>query len=368
MKNILSFLLLGMLTRTGNTQIVITKTDFTSKVNIPIVRANDTVVADANTSSQINALAAKSGKGQTWDLSQLHFSTVDTTIRTVLAGTTGAAGAADPALAFSNYVFKDNTFGSNTSTLWFFLTINDNGVSLNGMTKDNNGTLTNKTVYNPPVLPYGFPIQFGAKWVETTLDSTVTYQGLQVKLHVVVSDEVDGEGTLIRTSPIPNVNCLRIKTKQLTTASASILTLYDTSYSYSFINNSDFNLGAFSPQHTAASPFPSQLNVSLSVTETAPVLLNGVRDADANSSFAMQNSPNPFSTETTISYSLTNSSYVKIVIHDMLGKEIAVLTNSFVDAGIHSLNFDATKLSPGCYFCTITTNGISQTKQMVVIR
>ena len=350
-------------------QIVITKTDFISKVNTPIIRANDTVIADANTASQIEALAAKKGQGQTWDLSIFHFNTVDTTITTVLAGTGGAAGADDPKLAIANYVFKGNKVGNSINTTWDFLTINDNGTYLNGRTKDNHGNLTNKTVYDPPVLPYAFPMKYGAKWVEATIDSTVTYQGFQVKLHVTVSEEVDGEGMLIRSSPTPNANCLRIKTTQMTTAGPLLgLTFYDTSYSYSFLNNSDLNLASFTPPHTAASPFPSQLNVSLAVTETMPVLLNGVRNTGANNSFDLHNSPNPFSSVTTINYSLASSSYVKIVVHNMLGKEIAILMSGFVGGGNHSLNFDSSKLSAGCYYYTITANGISQTKQMVFVR
>lgn len=348
-------------------QIVVTKTDFISKVNSPIIRADYSLLTiNANTVYQIDALAAKSGKDQTWDLSVFNFDVSDTSITTILAGTSGAAGADDPQLSVSDYVFKRTKYGNNVNATWDFFTLNDISVHLNGTTKSNNGTLTNKTIYNPPLQPFALPIQYGANWTEAIIDSTITYQGIPIKLHVVVSELVDGEGTLIRTSPIPQTNCLRIKTTQMTTASGLGLTLYDTSYTYTFLNSNDFNLVKLTPKHTASNSLLSQLNVNPNVTETSPVVLSAVKDIQSNAPFAMQNSPNPFSTKTKINYYLSNRSHVKIIIHDMLGKEIGILSDEITEPGNHSANFDASGIPSGCYYYTIETKSSSYTKQMMI--
>ena len=50
---------------------------------------------------------------------------------------------------------------------------------------------------------------------------------------------------------------------------------------------------------------------------------------------------------------------VKILIYDILGKEIATILNEEQSAGEHKLEFDASKynLSSGVYFCELQING-----------
>jgi len=49
-----------------------------------------------------------------------------------------------------------------------------------------------------------------------------------------------------------------------------------------------------------------------------------------------QNYPNPFNPETTIRYIIPVTSYVKIVIHDLLGRTIRILADNPVSAGTHT--------------------------------
>jgi hypothetical protein len=70
-----------------------------------------------------------------------------------------------------------------------------------------------------------------------------------------------------------------------------------------------------------------------------------------------QNFPNPFNPSTTILYSLPERSQVQLRITDMLGRVIETPVNGSVDAGVHSLQFDAANLSSGQYVATITMAG-----------
>jgi len=63
-----------------------------------------------------------------------------------------------------------------------------------------------------------------------------------------------------------------------------------------------------------------------------------------------QNFPNPFNPGTTITYKLPKSSEVKLSVFDLLGREVSVLVNERVNAGIHEAKFDASGLSSGVYF------------------
>jgi hypothetical protein len=70
-----------------------------------------------------------------------------------------------------------------------------------------------------------------------------------------------------------------------------------------------------------------------------------------------QNYPNPFNPGTVISYSLSRNSFVSLKIYDILGKEIAVLVNSFQKRGLYDVTFNTNtlNLSSGIYFYTITS-------------
>ncbi|PIX94294.1 MAG: peptidase S8, partial [Ignavibacteria bacterium CG_4_10_14_3_um_filter_37_18] len=62
------------------------------------------------------------------------------------------------------------------------------------------------------------------------------------------------------------------------------------------------------------------------------------------------------------------SSFVTLKVHNVLGKEVAALVNEEVQAGMHSVNFDASHLSSGIYFYTLKTNSFMQTKKMILLR
>ncbi|HEX2787937.1 MAG TPA: choice-of-anchor B family protein [Ignavibacteria bacterium] len=83
-----------------------------------------------------------------------------------------------------------------------------------------------------------------------------------------------------------------------------------------------------------------------------------------------QNYPNPFNPTTKINFSLPKSSNVSLKIHNMAGKEVASVVNDRRDAGNYEVTFDAANygLSSGTYFYTLTTNGFTETKKMMLIK
>ncbi len=81
-----------------------------------------------------------------------------------------------------------------------------------------------------------------------------------------------------------------------------------------------------------------------------------------------QNFPNPFNPNTTISFSIAKSGNVNLVVCDVLGKEVSVLVNEFKSAGGYDINFDASALSSGIYFYTLTSGDFTETKKMFLIK
>ncbi len=84
-----------------------------------------------------------------------------------------------------------------------------------------------------------------------------------------------------------------------------------------------------------------------------------------------QNFPNPVSlhanTGTTIRYAVAERQSVRLAVYDMLGREIAVLQNGFVNTGEYSMTLPAsTFTSSGMYMYRLETARGSVTKKFVV--
>ena len=97
---------------------------------------------------------------------------------------------------------------------------------------------------------------------------------------------------------------------------------------------------------------------------------------DASSLFTpelRQNFPNPFNPNTTIEYELRQSSNVKLVIFDILGREISTLINRFEPSGMKSVKWNGTNdggypVSTGVYFYSLIIGDNSLTKKMLLIK
>lgn len=80
------------------------------------------------------------------------------------------------------------------------------------------------------------------------------------------------------------------------------------------------------------------------------------------------NYPNPFNPSTNIRFSLPASSILHLAVYDILGREIAILTNGMMPAGQHSVTFDAAGLSSGMYVYRLTSDGYSISGKMLLMK
>ena len=79
-----------------------------------------------------------------------------------------------------------------------------------------------------------------------------------------------------------------------------------------------------------------------------------------------QNSPNPFRQQTTMTFSLTDPSDVTIVIHDILGREVARLYEKACGSGFHALQWDSGSVGSGIYFATLLAGMDRKTLKMII--
>lgn len=81
-----------------------------------------------------------------------------------------------------------------------------------------------------------------------------------------------------------------------------------------------------------------------------------------------QNYPNPFNPSTTVDFDLPADGVATLSIYDMNGREVAVLLNEFRTAGYHTLAVNAAGLSSGIYVYTLRSNGLSESRKMMLVK
>lgn len=81
-----------------------------------------------------------------------------------------------------------------------------------------------------------------------------------------------------------------------------------------------------------------------------------------------QNYPNPFNPTTKINFAIPQSGVTTIKVYNILGNEVATLLDRELTAGKHDVNFDATNLSSGTYFYTLTSGTFRETKKLVLLK
>lgn len=104
------------------------------------------------------------------------------------------------------------------------------------------------------------------------------------------------------------------------------------------------------------------------VTYPAPIGINEISSV-AKSFSLEQNYPNPFNPSTSIRFSLPQVSNVTLKVYALNGQEVAtIINNQLVGAGVQEVSFNASNLSSGIYFYTITAGSYKETKKMMLVK
>ncbi|MDY0016608.1 MAG: FG-GAP-like repeat-containing protein [Candidatus Delongbacteria bacterium] len=81
-----------------------------------------------------------------------------------------------------------------------------------------------------------------------------------------------------------------------------------------------------------------------------------------------QNYPNPFNPVTQIRFALAKTADVKLNVYNVNGQKLVELTNSAMNAGVHSVEFDGSKFNSGVYYYTLEAEGRIFTQKMILMK
>ena len=78
--------------------------------------------------------------------------------------------------------------------------------------------------------------------------------------------------------------------------------------------------------------------------------------------------PNPFSTNTTISYTIPEAAFTRLEAFDLLGRRIALLEEGWKKEGTYSILFDAAGLPSGVYLLHLSSGEHRQSRPVTIVR
>ncbi len=81
-----------------------------------------------------------------------------------------------------------------------------------------------------------------------------------------------------------------------------------------------------------------------------------------------QNYPNPFNPTTKIKFDVKKSSMVKLVIYDILGRQVNILVNEILKVGTYEVDISMHELSSGIYFYELSSESYRESMKMALIK
>jgi photosystem II stability/assembly factor-like uncharacterized protein len=81
-----------------------------------------------------------------------------------------------------------------------------------------------------------------------------------------------------------------------------------------------------------------------------------------------QNYPNPFNPTTTFTFAVPVRSHVTLRVFNVLGSEVSTVVTGEIEAGTHSVRWNAEGLPSGVYFSRLRSGAFSETKRLVLVR
>lgn len=119
---------------------------------------------------------------------------------------------------------------------------------------------------------------------------------------------------------------------------------------------------------TGTNTYTTNSAAGVTIVVSTPVGVELVDNTVPDDYSLRQNYPNPFNPTTTIEFRIPVASSIRLVVYDILGKEISVLREDNVSAGHYKAVFDAKNLASGTYFYVLRAGNVVLRNKMVLLK
>ncbi len=214
--------------------------------------------------------------------------------------------------------------------------------------------------YKPPSVQVKFPCTLGTGWVYQS-DPYSPVPGVTSKSRFTW--QCDAHGTL--RLPAGDFQALRLLVETVTEVTTTAGSYLIKSYRYNFLTASV--AGAYI---SIDSNDVGRTEVTASSVSYGTI--SGTSNTDINNApmhavlEITAPSPNPVRESSTFELHLAASAPVRVALHDALGRESALLRDSYLQSGSHVLGISGRGLAAGVYFLTARTAGAAAVRKLIV--
>ena len=110
-------------------------------------------------------------------------------------------------------------------------------------------------------------------------------------------------------------------------------------------------------------------SVTVSSLDDITVVLGDLQAYLAPSEFALSSSyPNPFNPSTSMDLSLNESGYVSVKVYNVMGQVVSTLVDGNMDAGYHTLTWNADNMPSGMYLVRVQSGSNVETQKLMLLK
>ena len=142
-------------------------------------------------------------------------------------------------------------------------------------------------------------------------------------------------------------------------------------YSYQWYDGNGVIPGAtqqtYTPEHTSFY-YVVTGNAGGCSSEPSNQVYFGFTGIPAETASGLHVYPNPFTSQLKITYNAAGNSKVRIALYNTVGKEVALISESELNAGVNTINWDGSLLPAGIYTCKVTEGSQTTVTKIVHTR
>ena len=329
----------------ASAQITITRADVLAQISASGTSSTYEVL-DSEAYDDLQALADRSGGGQTWDLSSLPWENLVTATLTPV--TPPVPGSDVEGLSAATHI-ASSTMGD--STAYVFFNVADDAYELLGIAAEvddgDGGTMVAGLRFSPGDVISPLPLTSTSAWDETYASEFFPpMDGFSIETEVEETSAVEGWGTLV--TPDGSVEVLKVRTRMVTTTTFQLpemdpIVETDSSYIIEFVSRGD--LGA---------------SISLDGEGAVDFATYSVLDREggtageptADTAFGLRvDGANPVrrGNAVEVGYTLSAPAGVRLDVFDALGRRVATLAEGARGAGPQRASLATASLPTGVY-------------------
>ena len=110
-------------------------------------------------------------------------------------------------------------------------------------------------------------------------------------------------------------------------------------------------------------------SITVSSLDDVTVVIGDLETYLAPTEFALSAAyPNPFNPSTSMNLNLNEAGHVNVMVYNVLGQVVSTLVNDHMEAGYHSITWNASNIPSGMYLVRVQAGNNVETQKLMLLK